>query len=325
MKTIVRCLILVGFGMFLLSTSAEAFLKTAKVTGLIVDENGEPVDGAEVGVGFERDTGSGTKISGKRGVTSVDGRFTAANSCNGHISYGANKDGYYRSNNVYDFQNIGFMGWQPWNPELKLVLRKIENPIPMYARNSRFANLKIPKTGEEIGFDLMHFDWVAPYGGGSHADVILKLERRVVDRTDFDSTLTISFPNRFDGIQTIKEELEYGSEFKLPRYAPENGYKDRLIFIESRKPGKRVTRNVDFLRGDVNYIFRVRSEEKDGKLVRAMYGKIQGPLIFDAVFSDTASISFKYYLNPDYTRNLEFDPKRNLFGSLPDLEQVREP
>jgi hypothetical protein len=111
--------------------------------------------------------------------------------------------------------------------------------------------------------------------------------------------------------------------FKLPRYAPETGYEKQLVLREWRNQGEAtVHRNFDFNAKDLNYIFRVRSKEEDGKVVEAMYGKIIGGLRFDPVFSDTAKIFFKYYFNPDHTRNLEFDPKRNLFDPLPPLEQV---
>ncbi len=56
--------------------------------------------------------------------------------------------------------------------------------------------------------------------------------------------------------------------------------------------------------------------------MRAMYGKIQGDIIFDPRGSKTTGIVFKYYLNPDFTTNLEFDPKRNLFENLKDRERV---
>ena len=73
---------------------------------------------------------------------------------------------------------------------------------------------------------------------------------------------------------------------------------------------------------DNNYIFRIRSEEEDGKLVKALYGKIHGDIRFDPREGKAGAISFKYYLNPDYTRNLEFDPKRNLFKNLKSFERV---
>lgn len=42
--------------------------------------------------------------------------------------------------------------------------------------------------------------------------------------------------------------------------------------------------------------------------------------------SDTQAIGMTYYFNPAVNdRNLEFDPKRNLFNNLKLEEQVRNP
>ena len=70
---------------------------------------------------------------------------------------------------------------------------------------------------------------------------------------------------------------------------------------------------------------RVRSEVKSGKLVKAMYGKILEDiaLAHPSKKGGYPLIQFKYFLNPDYTTNLEFDPKHNLFTTLKDFEQVR--
>jgi hypothetical protein len=102
--------------------------------------------------------------------------------------------------------------------------------------------------------------------------------------------------------------------FKLPRYAPEDGYHSKLVrtYIQKGQGGPKISTEEDN-----NYIFRVRSEEKDGKLVRAMYGKISGDIGFGIQHHKTASILFKYFLNPDYTRNLEYGG--NLLR-LPDRE-----
>jgi hypothetical protein len=53
-----------------------------------------------------------------------------------------------------------------------------------------------------------------------------------------------------------------------------------------------------------------------------MYGKIHGEIKFDPRGSKTALLGFKYYLNPDYTHNLEFDPTKNLFTDLKRGERV---
>jgi len=65
---------------------------------------------------------------------------------------------------------------------------------------------------------------------------------------------------------------------------------------------------------DANYYFRVRSERgEDGKLANAMYGKIYYGVQF-GVWEDQTNFNLKllYYLNPDGTRNTEFDARSNL-------------
>lgn len=304
------------------SLAALGLSRNAKVTLLAVDDNGQPVAGAKVGVGFE---GPGGKYTGKNGISGADGLFTATGESLGDIQYGAEKEGYYSSHYHYNFISMGAFRWEPWNPTLKVLLRKIENPVSMYARKPSRSK-EIPVVGKDIGFDLIAFDWVAPYGKGVTTDFIFRLERRGRNRTDFDATLTIKFARKFDGIQIYRESRQDGSQFHLPRFAPQDGYQKELVLREWRTPEEsRINRNFDFLADDINFIFRVRSEEYDNKLEKAMYGKILGAISFDTVFSKIGTVKFTYYLNPDYTRNLEFDSKRNLFGNLPDLEQVNEP
>ena len=127
---------------------------------------------------------------------------------------------------------------------------------------------------------------------------------------DFDTQLELTFPNKFDGIQLVKEDRTVGSALKLPRMAPETGYQNKIMRFRRRVPG---TPGEDDQKEDSNYIFRIRSEEKNGKLVRAMYGKIHGDIYFDP----SRPILFKYYLNPDYTRTLNLIPKKNLFKNIP--------
>lgn len=77
---------------------------------------------------------------------------------------------------------------------------------------------------------------------------------------------------------------------------------------------------------DFNYFFRVRTRNIDGKIVSTNYGKIDRDIKFDIINSDTALLFFTYYLNPrSNDRNMEFDPKQNLFTDLPDQEKVTAP
>ena len=113
-----------------------------------------------------------------------------------------------------------------------------------------------------------------------------------------------------------------GSQYRLPRTAPEGEYQRVLQ--------KRISRGiygaVDEESENNNYIFRVRSEIADGKLKRAMYGKMKGDLRPSLSNDGLAKIEFVMWLNPDYTRNMEFDPDANLFSPLPTSEMIiRDP
>lgn len=320
MKKTLLILLTIGAIFVLWKTSVYA-LPEAKITVHIVDEEGGPMSGVDTGITFSR-----VKNKSFDGKSDSFGKFTASAETEGRASYGASKPGYYDSHGSFNFAKVEgnkwipmSYKWQPWNPEVKLMLRKIGNPVPMYARDTTHSKLEIPIVGKEVGFDLMEYAWLPPYGNGKHADFIFKLEKRYVSDDDFDSKLTITFPNKFDGIQLVKEDSRNGSMFKLPRFALEDGYQQKLIKRSSRTPKGPYTDDFEDIN---NYIFRVRSEIRDGKLIRALYGKIQSDVSFSPRNSKTANIGFTYYLNPDYTRNLEYDRMRNLFGKLPSLERV---
>jgi len=290
----------------------------------VVDDDGAPVKDADEYISFAKNTSSDSKMSSKKSVTGADGIFKVSGSGNGHISYGATKNGYYPSHYTYDFPGRADTSLQ--KREFVVLLRKIGNPVPMYARDTVRSIIEIPVVGKNVGFDLIAFDWVKPYGNGEKPDFIFHLERLPeVSRKNYAATLTITFPNKYDGLQKVFEQPRDGSAYKLPRFAPEAGYEKKLVLQESFSAAGPIKLNFNFRDENINYIFRVRSVENDGEFVKAMYGKVLGQIDFSATGSRTAKIYFKYYLNPDYTRNLEFDTKHNLFGELPDLEKIRQP
>jgi len=290
-----------------------------KISITVLDEEGNPIEKAQVRIGFEQYVNEKYKGIPIGGQSNSVGKFSGEAHGTQAVSYGASKEGYYNSHSEYYFKEKKMGRWEPWNPELKIVLRKIEKPVPMYARDTHLSPLEIPVAGKKIGFDLVVYDWVLPYGKGEHSDFIFKLDREFVSDMEFTSFLTITFSDKFDGIQVINEDRLTGSQFKLLRYAPEAGYEKKLTQKLKRVLGKPME---DRSGKNRNYIFRIRSEEKDGKLIRAMYGKVLGDIEFDPRGSNTAKIFIKYYLNPAYTRNLEFDPNRNLFNNLKSTEQV---
>lgn len=302
--------------------SAQA-LGVAKISVKVVDESGAPIEGAQLKIRFSSDS---TPV---RGSSDENGRFEVkAISNDGVILGDITKDSYYESGLAHSFYVTRLGMWQPWGKELTVILRPIVNPVPMYVRNTFFD---FPSLDREIGFDLEKADWVIPYGLGTQADFIFKIERRYDNRDNFDAMMTLTFTNPFDGIQVVKDDgggdFNAGSSFRLPRMAPESGYQPKLQKHVSEGSYGYHSDKAD----DNNYIFRIRSEiDKEGKLKRAMYGKIRGDIQYAPLGSirnkeGYGGVGLHYYLNPDYTRNLEFDPQRNIFIKLSSSENVTHP
>lgn len=308
--SIIVFLIIGIIGLF--TTSAHA-IGMAKITVKVVDEELKPVEAADVEICLYSGCSNKDVING---TTDIDGIFNASGSSSDGVTSGSvNKKGYYYSIFHHDFYRNILGMWQPWNKEIKVLLRPKINPVPMYVRDKW---VQIPAVDKEIGFDLMKFDWVIPYGQGTTSDFIFLVTRRFKNMNDFDATLTMTFSNKFDGIQEIKldrgGDFNVGSQFRMPRYAPESGYQPKLV--------KRLSRSdpnfFSLMEHTTNYFYRVRSEvDEKGNFKRAMYGKIVNDLLIEPRNTTTGKIHFTYYLNPDYTRNLEYDPHGNLFSPLP--------
>jgi len=295
---------------------SDNIYQKGKITVKVVDESGKVLVGAKVGIGFEQYIDGNYKGILVEGVSNTDGIFYGEAHGTSVVSYGAAMEGYYESSAEYRFNNKANGKWSPWNPIVTIVMRKIEHPVSMYARK---AEIVIPKLNKEIGFDLIQYDWIKPYGKGEQSDFVFKVSRNYISKHEFDGKMTITMPGKHDGIQATKDSRRYGSIFKLPRHAPETGYEKFITKTITAFPSKSITSDS---KEDNNYFFRIRSEFDNDNLSRAMYGKIQGDFNFNVGEMDKARIGFKYFLNPDCTTNLEFDPKRNLFKNLKSFEQV---
>lgn len=311
MKKILLILISILIG----GCSITVLLPEACVTIKVVDEEGRPLQNIKVGVGFERNTGSGVTSDAVDGITNSDGAFTARGKTTNYVYYRVDLPGYYSSSGKYKFERETAKKWQPWNPEIIVVLRKIEKPIPMYAR--KFDKV-LPMKDKDIGCDLIANDWVKPYGKGTHSDIIFNLKKTYISEDDYKADLFVKFSDSKDGFIKYDLNMYNGSEFKLPRYAPADGYQKQFVRHVIKIPNKTLQ---DDQNDNIGYVFRVRSSDLNS-LQNAMYGKIQRDVELRAMGQGTAGIAFTYYLNPDHTRNLEFDPKRNLFTELKSFEQV---
>ena len=192
----------------------------------------------------------------------------------------------------------------------------------------------IPVIGKPVGFDLVECDWVAPYGKGKHSDFIFELSGYWNNVDDFEANLKLTFANKGDGIVPFKGF--FTSKLWSPYEAPENGYQPVKTWCISTKPNP----NADARKGEPKFImtyiddkacyfFRVRTKlDGQGNVVEALYGKIYGDFHFYGIgiIEGKSNLLMTYYLNPKPNdRNVEFDPRHNLFKNLDSLDKVLKP
>jgi len=129
-------------------------------------------------------------------------------------------------------------------------------------------------------------------------------------------TITITFPNPKEGIRKVKDEFKHYSELTIPHQAPSDGYQSEWKRDEDNGTPRKTSDRVGyFLRT------RVKLDEK-GEIVSAHYAK----LVTDFNFDPRGRITFSYLFNPTANdRNLEFDPKKNLFKNLEIGEEIQKP
>jgi hypothetical protein len=288
-------------------------LPKASITVRVTEsESLAPVAGAKARIEFTISDGHGGIRSLQRaGVTDAKGQFSATENTLFYIAADAQKSGYYRTSASLDLRpTLNDTYGTP--AVISVILKRIGQPTPMYARKR--ARLEIPIVNKPVGFDLMSFDWLPPYGGGTVADFVFTLTQNISDKLS--KTLTLKFSNADDGILPIDVDAKEGSALRLPRMAPEAGYESQWIREVGAHYAPKEGRS---------YFYRIRTIRDGPRIRSALYGKIHGDIAIDTINSKTALIFLNYYLNPDGTRNVEFDPNKNLFNDLPVMEQVRDP
>jgi hypothetical protein len=281
----------------------------------VLDEANRPVSGADVEMSFYVKPSPGKTHASERihGLTDTNGLVHLVHQNTGSIGLGfrATKRGYYPATKGHQFADYRQDDPAKWNPAIALLLKRVVNPIPMYAKR---LNAHVPVLDKPVGFDLTAGDWAAPHGNGVRSDINFTghFDKHPDGGSDF--TLTVSFPNPGDGIQEFAvSDAEKESALRSPHEAPETGYQARWVQTDKRNPGSPVETNRDPNR---NYLFRVRTVlDEKGNVKSANYGKIYGDFM-----------QFQYFLNPTPNdRNVEFDPKRNLLKGLESFENVSGP
>jgi hypothetical protein len=271
----------------------------------VVDyESGAPIAGAEAKVTsfMGGDAWNGIELGTASGQTDGNGWVTIEFEGEMSIAAGAKHPDYYKNGIAVDVHKRAGK-WLPWGKEVEIRLRLQKNPVPMYLVN--YSEL-LPAQNEPVGFDLIMADWVAPHGEGQNSDFIFVWNHDYQAPYTYNSEVTVTFSNPHDGIVDAGDALV---ERMLIFEAPADGYiPSRYVF--NRQAGRNKQRELSFDEQRAS-VFRVRTQMENDTLV-GMYGYLVSDFMLVSSPEGSGRINFSYLLNPDRTRNLEWNGK-NLF------------
>lgn len=321
--------VVIFFGTLLCLNAAFPLITkpAAKFTVRVLDEQGVPVRGAKVVIGFQE--AFSDKAAPAIGETDANGCFSAQGYSAKRLAASVTKAGYYESGTGWTIFKDPILGkWQPWNPVAAVVLRPIGKPVALAAKR---VKTHIPALDQACGYDLEKGDWVQPYGKGTHADFSFKVHRDYKDWFNFSVDGEVTFAQPHDGLVRMKApSFARNTAFFWERCASETGYTaPHIIRFVNHNPKTDAApeRSFDMTKeNEEGYFFRVRTVEESGKVTSINYGKIAGDIGIDPRDSKTCQIFFTYYFNPEpFERNLEWNPKRNLIEGLSPNESPHHP
>lgn len=231
---------------------------------------------------------------------------------------------HYESIDLYDSVKKG-----PIATNLVIKLKEKINPTPMYVKE---VGEFVPEDGKPIGYDMVVGDWVSPYGKGQQSDIVFTTKFSSKDSKNFTVVFDVFFPSELNGIQPMHSGYDEGEGSLLisDHEAPLDGYKPQISCTGGRRDGA-YSFQLPHAYNVAGYYFRIRTKlDENGNIKSAMYGKIYGAFKYGRRFDTKTNFTFNYYLNPDETRNMEFDPDKNLFlkghkGRVPSCYSLRTP
>ncbi|WFB36033.1 hypothetical protein P3T73_17915 [Kiritimatiellota bacterium B12222] len=303
----------------------------------VVDENSDPVEGANVRITFHhtyiQETIEDKTFHYKSKKTDANGLVQISSISSNRLHFKIEHNNYWDSFGGYDYWEVNkdaeIVGIDPSHihKEFTIKLKRKENPRSLYVKQENF--IPIPKTSSPVGYDFEIGDWVTPYGKGIVSDFLIESEKQKLDNRAFEGRLKLTFSNPSDGIiPVLKADGDnFTSELLLGRNAPLTGYEKEYKQIKGyyQVNDKYVYKNdpeTSELQKIEGYWFRVRSKVnlETGEIIEARYGKIQKYINFSvSTKGDSMGISFKYYFSPDEVNSLEFNgesliPDANLQG-----------
>lgn len=307
-------------------------LLNVKLLLTVKDEQGELLKNTHVLCFFsklidDKDPWKGQTSDEVLVMTDRNGKGIASGASMARMTVVAHKDGYYESRQtLYNSKVDRQKGqWVPYELKVNIVLRKIINPIPMYAWSMHLNGYPV-RTNEWAGYDMLRAEWMPPHGNGKTEDVRFHVWRSTngYDRTQPSQILTIRFMGEKNGVCGIDDHLiSAQSWLTFPYNAPRDGYTDEEFRVERRLAMYEFETKTNT--GTTNCFIRIRSKtDKDGNFIEGLYGKIRGP--FEADGGKNIRIKMIYYVNPTPNDlNMEFDPKNNLINKKGVVRAVSYP
>jgi len=290
----------------------------------VLDESGKPVVDAKLSMdalipSANKDSYKGYIVSSLKGMSDQKGFWSMKGPTPEKPAVSVRKGGYYDSVAKFSFNNWKEepWRWKPYEQCVTLILRKIMNPIPMYAWGMYKLDYPV-KENEWVGYDMLQAEWMPPYGKGLTEDVqmcvVCNIGKRDYEKVPL-SVVSIRFLGKHNGVTGIPDQSVCGqSWFKLPYSAPRDGYMTQEFitshFVTLEGDVERHVMNT----GTTNCFFRIRSSvDKDGRFIEGLYGKMPGLVKIGNGGPHNITLDLDYYVNPTPNDlNMEWNPKCNL-------------
>ena len=289
------------------TTFQEAYSKgaKAKVEFRVVDDAGCPVKGANVNVFFDMaDRSKGRRVIAQ---TDTNGVCVVEEKTKGILEIEVSREGYYRSTDLISFIGMGHEHevengkWQPWGMVKQITLLPVKNPTARIADTPDWKWTK--EINKWIGFDLMKYDFVEPYGSGKDSDMEVMFDWDGAWRQEEykGMSLKIRFPVKFAG--GYYAERTPGSEYIGIYHANVNaGYTTEFTYSErvSSRNKRGYAASYERHLFDLSKVLVVRSRcklNKDGTLKTAHYFQLYG-IKFSGDSKKGASLKLLSIYNP---------------------------
>ncbi len=290
----------------------------------VLDESGNPVHNAKMSMDVltpsgNNDSHKGYNVTSLKGISDQEGCWSIEGATPETPAVSVRKEGYYDSVVKFTFNNWKEKPWRwkPYEQCVTLVLRKITNPIPMYAWGM-YKLIYPVRESEWVGYDMLQAEWMPPYGKGMTEDLQMCVVCNSGERDNGKvplSVVSIKFLGKHNGVTGIPDQSVCGQSWlKLPYSATRDGYMTQDFIISHFVSREGDVEHYAMNTGTTNSFFRIRSRiDKDGCFIEGLYGKIRGLVKIGNGGPNNITLDMDYYVNPTPNDlNMEWDPKCNL-------------